>query len=164
MINKEIFLLLKAKCKDIGINFRENMFFKFKEFCNTRCKNRIADFSESYLGLNSIKVISLLLLDTNRLSRLDLSKNNIGNLGVEILVNSIKKSRSLVSLNLSTLEGSNRNRITSVGIENIPIFLNVNHFIEMLHLSGNSIKNEGFLYICEGLEKNQKDKSPHVHR
>ena len=183
MNDQELILLLQAKCKDIGINFRENMFFKFKEFCNTKCKNRIADFVECNFGLNSIKVISLLLLDTNRLSRLDLSKNNIGNQGVEILVNSIKKSMSLVSLNLSsnsithkggqllfnsfiyqqsivdlnlsTLEGSNRNRITSVGIENIPIFLNVNHFIEMLHLSGNSIKNEGFLYICEGLEKNQ---------
>ena len=183
MNDQELVLLLQAKCKDIGINFRENMFFKFKEFCNTRCKNRIADFSESYLGLNSIKVISLLLLDTNRLSRLDLSRNNIGNLGVEILVNSIKKSRSLVSLNLSSnsishkggqlifdsfiyqqsivdlnlssLEGSNRNRITSVGLENIPIYLSINHFIENLHLSGNSIKNEGFLYICEGLEKNQ---------
>ena len=183
MNDQELILLLQAKCKDIGINFRENMFFKFKEFCNSKCKNRIADFVECNFGLNSIRVISLLLLDTNRLSRLDLSKNNIGNQGVEILVNSIKKSMSLVSLNLSSnsithkggqilinsfiyqqsivdlnlssLEGSNRNRVTSVGIENIPIFLNENHFIEMLHLSGNSIKNEGFLYICEGLEKNQ---------
>ena len=183
MNNEEIFLLLKAKCKDIGISFRENMFPKFKEFCNLKCKNRIADFSESYFGLYSIRIITLLLLDTNRISRLDLTRNNIGNMGVEILVNSLKDSKSLVSLNLSSnsisykggqnifgslinqesiidlnlasLEGSNRNRITEVGIQDISIYLKNNHFIEMLNLSGNSIKNEGFSYICEGLEKNQ---------
>ena len=183
MNDEELALLLQAKCKDIGINFRENMFIKFREFCNSKCKNRIADFCECNFGINSIRVISILLLDTNRLSRLDLSRNNIGNLGVEILVNSLKKSRSLVSLNLSSnsishkggqlifdffvnqqsivdlnlasLEGSNRNRLTSLGIQNIPIYLNNNHFIEMLNISGNSIKNEGFLYICQGLEKNQ---------
>ena len=183
MNDQELILLLQAKCKDIGINFRENMFLKFKEFCNSKCKNRIADFAECNFGINSIRVISLILLDKNRLSRLDLSKNNVGNQGVEILVNSLKKSRSLVSLNLSSssisskggqllfnsfkhqqslidldissLEGNNRNRITSVGIKSIPIYLNNNHFIEILNLSGNSIRNEGFLYICQGLEKNQ---------
>jgi len=90
MSNEEIFLLLKAKCKDIGINFRENMYFKFKEFCNAKCKNRVADFSECNFSINSIRIISIILLDTNRLARLDLARNNIGNLGVEILVNSLK--------------------------------------------------------------------------
>ena len=183
MDDEELILLLKAKCKDIGINFRENMFLKFKEFCNSKCKNRIADFAECNFGLNCIRIISVLLLDTNRLSRLDLTRNNIGNIGVEILVNALKNSKSLVSLNLSSnsishkggqnifssfiyqqsivdlnlasLEGSNRNRITEVGIQDMPKYLKNNHFIEMLNLSGNSIKNEGFFYICEGLEKNQ---------
>ena len=181
--DEELILLLQAKCRDIGINFRENMFYKFKEFCNSKCRNRIADFAEFNFGINSIRVISLLLLDTNRLSRLDLSRNNIGNQGVEILVSSLTKSKSLVSLNLSSnsishkggqlifesfvnqqsivdlnlssLEGSNRNRVTDVGIKNMPVFLNKNHFIEILNLAGNSIRNEGFQYICEGLENNQ---------
>ena len=183
MNNEELMILLKAKCKDIGINFRENMFLKFKEVCNQKFKNRIADFCECNFGLNSIRVISFLFLGTNRISRLDLAKNNIGNLGVEILVNSLKNSKSLVylniasnsitykggqiifntfinqesiiDLNLSSLDGSNRNRLTSVGIQDITIYLSSNHFIEMLNLSGNSIKNEGFFYICQGLEKNQ---------
>ena len=183
MSNEEIFLLLKAKCKDIGINFRENMYFKFKEFCNAKCNNRIADFSECNFSLNSIRIISIILLDTNRLSRLDLTRNNIGDLGVEILVNSLKNTNSLlylnlssnsithkggqnifnsfinqqsiIDLNLSSLEGSNRNRITGLGMQDIPIYLNHNYFIEKLNLSGNSIRNEGFILICQGLQKNQ---------
>lgn len=183
MTNEEIFLLLEAKCKDIGINLRENMFVKFKEFCNTKCKNRVADFSECNFSINSIRIITVILLDTNRLARLDLTRNNIGNFGVEILVNSLKNSKTLVylnlssnsithkggqkifssfigqqsiiDLNLSSIEGSNRNRITEVGIEDIPLYLNNNHFIETLNLSGNSLKNEGFILICQGLQKNQ---------
>ena len=183
MSNEEIFLLLKAKCKDIGINFRENMYFKFKEFCNSKCKNRVADFSECNFSINSVRIITMILLDTNRISRLDLSRNNIGNLGVEIIVNSLKDSKSLVylnlssnsithkgghnifnsfiyqqsiiDLNLSSIEGSNRNRITEYGMQNIPLYLNHNFFIETLNLSGNSIKNEGFILICQGLQKNQ---------
>ena len=183
MSNEEIFLLLKAKCKDIGINFRENMYFKFKEFCNAKCKNRVADFSECNFSINSVRIITMILLDTNRISRLDLSRNNIGNLGVEIIVNSLKDSKSLlylnlssnsithkgghnifnsfiyqqsiIDLNLSSIEGSNRNRITEYGMQNIPLYLNHNFFIETLNLSGNSIKNEGFILICQGLQKNQ---------
>ena len=182
MNDEELVLLLNAKCKDIGIDFRENIFLKFKEFCNAKCKNRIVELCQCCLGLNSIRVISLLLLDTNRISRLDLARNNIGNEGVEILVNSLKNTKSLVylniasnlityrggqlifnsfvnqqsivDLNLSSYECSNRNRLTSVGIGNISEYLNINYFIETLSLAGNGIRNEGFLYICHGLEKN----------
>ena len=178
----EVLLLIKAKCKDIGINFRDSMFIKFKDFCNSKCKNRIADFSECYFGFNSIKVISDILLLPNRISRLNLTKNNIGDFGVEILVNSVKDSISLVSLNItsnsisyrggtiifqtfenqqsiidlniSSIEGSNRNRITSVGLKDIKTYLTKNIFIESLNISGNSIRNEGFILLCKGLKNN----------
>ena len=177
---KEILLLSKAKCQDIGIDFRENMYIKFKDFCNSKCKNRIVDLSECYLGINSIKVISDILFNTNRIARLNLTKNNIGDRGLEILINSIKNSISLVSLNLtsnsitykggnilfesfinqqsiidlniSSLEGRNRNRLTSQGLKYIELYLINNAFIEILNLSGNSIRNEGFILICKGLK------------
>ena len=98
----EVLKLIKAKCKDIGIDYRDIMYHKFKDFCNSKCKNRIADFSECYFGINSIKVISELLIDTNRISRLNLTKNNIGDAGLEIVVNSVKNSISLVSLNITS--------------------------------------------------------------
>jgi Ran GTPase-activating protein (RanGAP) involved in mRNA processing and transport len=179
---KEISLLIKAKCKDIGIDFRETMFIKFKDFCKSKCKNRIADFSECYFGINSIKVINNLLLDKNRISRLDLTRNNLGDYGVELLVNSLINSISLVSLNItsnsishrggniifksfihqqsiidlniSSIEGINRNRITSLGLKHIVVYLKKNIFIEILNLSGNSIKSEGFSLLCKGLKYN----------
>ena len=39
----EIVELIKAKCSDIGIELKEHMLSKFKDYCNTKCKNRIVD-------------------------------------------------------------------------------------------------------------------------
>ena len=179
----EILLLIKAKCQDIGIDLRENMYIKFKDFCNSKCKNRVVDLSECYFGLNSIKVLSEILYNSNRIARLDLTKNNIGDRGLEILVNSVKNSLSLLSLNvtsnsitykggniifkefvyqqsiidlnISSKEGRNRNRITFEGLKYLEYFLTENIFIEILNLSGNSIRNEGFILLCRGLKYNQ---------
>ena len=179
---KEILILIKAKCKDIGIDFRESMFIKFKDFCKSKCKNRIADFSECYFGINSIKVIKQILLDKNRISRLDLTRNNLGDAGIDLLVkalvnsislvslnitnnsltyrggniifNSFMNQQSIIDLNISSIEGSNRNRITCLGLKDIVTYLTKNIFIEILNLSGNSIKSEGFILLCKGLKNN----------
>ena len=178
----EIIELLKARCKDIGIDLRDNMIIKFKDYCNARCKNRIVDLSECNLGINSIHLLSNILYTSDRISRLNLAKNNLGDYGVGILINAIKDSISLISLNitsnsithkggkiifqllsnqqsiidlnLSSIEGTNRNRLTAEGIKNIEYFLNNNMFIESFSISGNSIKNEGFKLICRGLNNN----------
>ena len=59
------------------------------------------------------------------------------------IFNSFINQQSIVDLNLSSFECSNRNRLTSVGVDNITEFLSINNFIETLSLSGNSIRNEG---------------------
>ena len=179
---EEILLFCSSKCKDIGISFRENIFYKFKEFCNLRCKNRIADLSDSFFGINSVKFLIDILYNSERISRLNLSKNNIGDEGAELLINAIKNSKSLVSLDISSNsishkggnilfssfinqqsvisldisshEGINRNRLTAKGIKHIIKFLEKNFFVENLNLSRNSLRNEGFELICKGLNKN----------
>ena len=179
---EEIVELMKAKCKDIGIDLRDNMISKFNDFCNSKCKNRVVDLSDCYLGIHSIKFLSNILYNSDRIAILNLTKNNLGDYGIEILVNSIKKSLSLLSLNItsnsithkggqiifeelceqqsiidlniSSIEGTNRNRLTATGIKNIPTFLKKNLFIEKLNLGGNSIKNEGFILLSKGLNNN----------
>ena len=179
---KELLLLLKAKCKDIGIEFRESLIFKFREFCNSKCKNRIIDLCDSYLGINSIKIISNVIQNNNKISRLNLTRNNIGDAGVEILMNALKNTNNLVylnltsnsitfkggeiifdsllnqesiiDLNLSSIKGTNRNRLTSKGILSIDYFLTKNHFIETLNIAGNNIRDEGFVLVCQGLNEN----------
>lgn len=178
----EIIDLIRAKCKDIGIDLRENMISKFKDFCNSKCKNRVVDLSENYIGIHSIKLISNILYNSDRIARLNLTRNNLGDQGVEILVNSIKNSVSLISLNItsnsitykggeiifsqlqnqqsiidlnvSSKDGINRNRLTSRGIKDIENFLKVNIFIEKFNLSGNSIKDEGFILLSKGINEN----------
>ena len=180
--NEEIIELIKARCKDIGIDLRENMIFKFRDYCNSKCKNRIVNLSECYLGINSIKLISKIIYSSDRISRLNLTKNNLGDYGVEILINAIKNSMSLISLNItsnsithkggqiifkdlkeqqsiidlnvSSIEGTNRNRMTAIGIKDIESFFKTNIFIETINLSGNSIKDEGCILICKGLNNN----------
>ena len=179
---EEILLFCNSKCKDIGISFRENIFYKFKDFCNLRCKNRIADLSDSFFGINSVKFLINILYNSERISRLNLSKNNIGDEGAELLINSLKNSLSLVSLDISSNsishkggnilftnfvhqqsivnldisshEGINRNRLTAKGIKNIKIFLEKNLFVEKLNIGNNSLRNEGFDLICKGLNNN----------
>ena len=182
--DNEMIDLIQAKCNDIGIDVKEHMLSKFKEYCNSKCKNRIVDLTENYLGLNSVKFLANILYSTDRIARLNLSKNNLGDIGAEIIINSVKKSYSLISLNISsngitckggeavfkrmihqrslldfnisTLEGSkNRNRLTSSGIKDIIIYLKNNFLIEFLNISGNSLKNEGFILLCKGLNYNQ---------
>ena len=178
----EIIELIRAKCKDIGIDLRENMINKFKEYCNAKCKNRVVDLSENYIGIYSIKLISKILYNSDRIARLNLTRNNLGDQGIEILVNSIKNSTSLVSLNItsnsitykggeiifsqlqnqqsiidlniSSKEGTNRNRLTSRGIKDIEDFLKNNIFIEKFNLCGNGIKDEGFILLSKGLNEN----------
>ena len=180
---EEIIELIRARCKDIGIDLRDNMIYKFIDYCNSKCKNRIVDLSECYLGIHSARLISSILYNSDRIARLNLSKNNLGDNGVKILINSIKNSLSLISLNItsnsithkggevifkelynqqsiidlnvSSVEGVNRNRLTPAGIKNIEKFLKTNLFIENLNICGNSIKDEGFIILSKGLNNNQ---------
>ena len=179
----EILELIKSRCQDIGIDVRDNMIYKFKDYCNSKCKNRIVDLSECYLGIHSINFLSNILYNSSRIARLNLTKNNLGDIGVSILINSVKNSMSLISLNItsnsithkggevifkglcyqqsiidfnvSSIEGTNRNRLTAFGIKDIELYLKKNFFVESLNISGNSIKDEGFVLLCKGLEKNQ---------
>ena len=183
--DNEINQLIKAKCSDMGIDVKEHMLSKFKDYCNAKCKNRFVDLNENFLGINSIKFIGNILYNNDRISKLNLSKNNLGDTGIIILINAIKDSRSLITLNIasngvtyiggevvfknmihqqsiidfniSSIEGSNtnRNRLTFVGIKDIIQFLKENLFIEYFNISGNSIKNEGFISICKGLNENR---------
>ncbi len=181
--DNEIKKLTIAKCKDLGIDIRNNMIFKFKELCNARCKNRKVDFSQSNLGFYSCQIISKIILRQDRIAVLNLSKNNIGNKGAELLANAIKDTVTLVALditsnsithvggdlllkalklqqsivdfNISSAEGTNRNRIGYLGLNEIENVLAYNLFVEKFNVSGNGIKNEGCIKLFNGLKYNQ---------
>lgn len=180
--DEEIEELTYAKCKDLNIDLRERMILKFKEYCKAKCNNRNVDFSECNIGMFSTKVLAIILYSTDRIARLNLSKNKIGDKGLALICDSISSSTSLVCLNItsnsitpkggdylfsmlihqkslievnaSSVEGINRNRISFEGLTKIEHVLKHNSYIEFLNLSGNSIKNKGFKYIINGLNDN----------
>lgn len=179
---EEIELLLEAKIKDLGLDYREEMNEKFHDYCRKKCINRRVDLTDSHVSYYSITVLANILFSTDKIAFLDLTKNYIGDVGVGILCEAIQSSRSLVSLNvtsnnishkggemllnmlltqisiisfnISSIEGINRNRICSDGLKLIVPVLQKNILIEDLNLSGNSIKNEGFKLLSQGMNNN----------
>ena len=187
----EISSLFYQKCIDLNIPLKKELMNRFTDFIKLKCVNRIIDLTDCKLGLNSMIVLSEILKNNdNQYSRLILSKNDFGDKGLELLLESIQDNNSIVelnlssnsitakggkllfaylltqtsiiSLNLSSQEGVNRNRVCTEGVKLIEKVLQNNFFLENLDLSSNSIKTEGFKYLINGLKKNMVLKNLNV--
>lgn len=179
----EISSLFYQKCIDLNIPLKEELLNRFTDYLKLKCVNRVIDLTDCKLGLNSMVVLSeIIKRNENKYSRLILSKNNFGDKGLELLLDSIQDNNgivelnlssnsitakggkmlftyllnqaSIISLDLSSHEGINRNRICCEGVKLIENVLKTNFFIENLDLSSNSIKTEGFKYLINGLKGN----------
>lgn len=179
-------MLFLAKCVDLNIKAKKNLETKFQEYCNKKCINRNVDFCECNLALNTSKVLSFIISTSDKIARLNLSRNSLGDVGIEHLMAGIEKNKSIVYLdissndltakggnivfqsminnqsiiylNISSREGLNRNRLTYEGVFHLETVLKSNRFLEFINLSGNSIKNEGLNIVLRGLNENK-----HVH-
>lgn len=93
---------------------------------------------------------------------LDVSSNNISYQGANIIFNSLLNQHSIISLDLSSKEGINRNRLSQEGVILLEKVLKYNSLLEYLYISGNSIKNEGLKYILTGLAENKTLHTLHI--
>jgi Ran GTPase-activating protein (RanGAP) involved in mRNA processing and transport len=180
--SEEITRIYQAKCADLDIKTKENIEKKFQEYCERKCVNREADFTECNFKFNCAKVLSEIISNNENVSHLILSKNGLCDSGVEILIKSLqyslsiihldlssndithkggddifeclKKQQSIISLNLSSIDGINRNRLTAEGVKKLEEVLKINHYLQYLNLGSNSLKNEGLKYIIKGLDNN----------
>ena len=179
----EIRILFLAKCADLNIKSKQNLEQKFRDYCSLKCINRNVDFNECNLNINSSKVLSYIISNNDKIARLNISKNALGDKGISILMEGIsnnqsivhldissndltykggfyvfsalENNQSIVSLNIGSKEGLNRNRLTVDGIIHLEQVLKVNKFLQFLDLSGNSLKNDGLLIILRGLNENK---------
>jgi len=133
------------------------------------------------IGLNTAKILGTIISnDVDLVAHLDLSKNLIGDKGVEILAPAFQNSRNLVSLslgsndisgvgmvklfnaftlncslstiNLSTEDGVQRNRITSsASLEALKNFILTNKFCKVLKIKGVFLGVPGFRVIFDAL-------------
>ena len=179
----EIIELFNHKCKDLDVPVKEELMNRFISFIQEKCVNRIIDLNDCCLGFNAMIALSEILKRNNDIcSRLILTKNNFGDMGIELLIEKIKNNsnivelnlcsnnlgvkggiiifnyllnqNSIISLDLSSKEGIYRNRICAEGVKTIEKVLKTNFYLEKIDLSSNSLRNEGFKYLTNGLEKN----------
>ena len=92
---------------------------------------------------------------TNHIIYLNLEMNNVRVEGAHALSQAIQFNESLINLNLSSGKrvGNNRNRILEEGAFHLAKALSSNNYLMILNLSGNSIGNEGLIYLIEGIQK-----------
>ena len=179
----EIIELFYQKCKDLNVPVKDELMNRFITYIKEKCTNRIIDLTDCSLGFNSMIALSELLYRNQDIcSRLILTKNNFGDMGIELLIEKIKNNSNIVELNLcsnslgikagivifnyllnqnsiinldlSSKEGIYRNRICAEGVKYVEHVLKRNFYLERMDLSSNSLKNEGLKYLVNGLESN----------
>ena len=179
----EIIELFNQKCKDLDVPIKEELMNRFLSYIKEKCVNRKIDLTDCNLGFNSMIILSEILYRNHDIcSRLNLTKNNFGDSGIELLIEKIRNNsniielnlcsnnigvkggiiifdyllnqNSIISLDLSSKEGIYRNRICSEGVKLIEKVLRTNFYLEKIDLSSNSLKNEGMKYLVKGLELN----------
>ena len=157
--DRDISALFNQKCFDLNIPLKEELLNRFTDYIKLKCVNRIIDLSDCKLGLSSMLVLREILINNiDNYSRLILSKNNFGDRGIEILLDSIRDNdnilelnlssnnispkggklifeflldqNSIISLDLSSEDGINRNRICAEGVKPLEEVLQTNFFIE----------------------------------
>jgi Ran GTPase-activating protein (RanGAP) involved in mRNA processing and transport len=180
---EQIKVLFYHKCRDLNVPIKDELMNRFLNFIREKCINRIIDLTDCSLGINSMIILSEILRNNIEIcSRIILTRNNFGDDGIELLLDSLKGNnnivelnlcsnnlgvnggmaifnflldqKSIISLDLSSKEGLYRNRLCAEGIKLISNVLKNNYFLERIDLSLNSIKNEGMKYIANGLESN----------
>jgi hypothetical protein len=67
----------------------------------------------------------------------------------------------VISLDVSTIDGVSRNRMSAPSIEMLRQLLEYNNFIQDLNLSSTGLGNAGLDAICEVLQKGAQKASSH---
>ena len=101
---------------------------RFRDSVNKVCQNRKCNLCDMNLGQKFVVKLST-YINMDKIAVINLSKNNIGDKGVDLLMKCIRSNRSLVSLNLSS------NEISSAGFIQIFETMSSNESIIYLNLS-----------------------------
>ena len=171
--------LFNAKCKDLGITPKEGQLKRFYDFCSSAIKGRKLIFREIGFGPHSAKILGN-ILRFNKFSHLDLRKNMLGNKGLKELSKSInsncslihidigsnditfegansffislKKHKTLSSINIANNDGLHRNRIGAKGCIGLNELLQKNKLISMINISDNYLGREGVKTLLNSLK------------
>ena len=178
----DILDIYTAKCKDNEVEYIPSQALKFLEKFKLSSKLKRFDLRELNLGLESAKVIYKILAKNDHFIKLEFEKNGFSDLGTIILADALRTSQTIIhvnlcsndigpewaqaifgcllenntiiSLDLSSKEGLNRNRLGTQGVESLEWILQKNKTLQFLNLGSTAIGLTGLECILAGLENN----------
>lgn len=178
----DILDIYTSKCKDNQVEYIPSQALKFLEKFKQSSKQKCFNLRELNLGLESAKVIYKILSKNTHFIKLDFEKNGFSDLGSIILADALRTSKSIIhvnlcsnnigpegaqalfgcllenvsiiSLDISSKEGLNRNRLGTQGVESLEWILQKNKILQFLNLASTAIGLTGLECILAGLENN----------
>jgi NLR family CARD domain-containing protein 3 len=108
------------------------------------------DVRSNYITSTGALSIQGLIVNSQNLKSLNISDNDLGNIGVTALTRGLQQSSTCHLCRLDV----NSNNITSVGAISVAAMLRVNKSLEELNLSFNNIGDEGAMTIATALQIN----------
>lgn len=180
---EELIILFKARCKDMNFPVNLDRFERFKRYiskssCNGKLKLvnlGLADASVEtlihiiahnpkirriYLGKNKLydkgaELIAKLIKESENLIHIDISSNCVTHIGFRSIFQSLLNNNTIVSLNLSSTDMSQRNRLGTKGAKMLTRLMKCSPYIQYLNVSSTALCNEGAKILLEGLNGNQ---------
>lgn len=172
--------LYNAKCVDARQVYTPHHAVKFVEKIKKQCCQKKFILTECGLAYQSSRVLRELLTTNQHFNYVDLGRNNLGNKGLKEITKVLLKNKniihldissnnitpegaydffqllpsSLISVDISSKEGLNRNKVSVFGCEPLEIVFRSNYPLQFLNLKGTAIGQSGFECILSGLQNN----------
>ena len=175
----ELVYLFQAKWKDLKFSVNLDQFERFRRYLGKESNNgklKMVNLGLSkhtavalweifkknhkikrlYISRNKLQnegaivLATLLKMDTN-LIHIDLASNGISYVGFHHIFQSLLNNHTIVSLNLSSIDMSTRNRLGTKGAKMLKRLLKCSPYIQFLNVSSTALCNEGTKILMEGL-------------
>lgn len=118
------------------------------EFINMD-KISVLDLTKNNLGDKGVWHLMQVVRHNRSLVVLNLSSNEISTVGFGYIFEAMCTNESIINLNLSTYENFNRNRLTKKSAGKLKRMLIENNFIEILNLSAINLGDEGMTQLVQ---------------
>ncbi|KAL4512587.1 hypothetical protein ABPG72_020424 [Tetrahymena utriculariae] len=179
----QVIKLFESKCKDIKLDVQFPQLIKFVDRVQKSCQNGKLDLSEQSLGPNSAKIVAEIIKNNSNFSTINLNRNNIKDEGALLVAQAIlnnpniciidvsnnnlssqgcqfffellQSTESIYSLNISSPDSYNRNKMNFETAKSISQMLKVNQTFSFLDISHSLLGPNGLNEIVKGLKQNK---------
>ena len=120
-------------------------------------KISVLDLTKNNLGDKGVFHLMQVVSQSRSLVVLNLSSNEISSVGFGYIFDGMCTNESIINLNLSTYENFNRNRLTKKASAKLKKMLIENNFLEILNLSAINLGDDGMAMIVSAFNHGLKE-------